>query len=64
MDTAITVGTDPRAVAFGDGFVWVANSGSNSISKIDPSNSAVVRDDRRGSRAARPRSSMGASSTW
>lgn len=33
---AITVGKDPRAVAVGEGSVWVANAGDNTVVRLDP----------------------------
>ncbi|MDQ4058287.1 MAG: hypothetical protein M3124_04110, partial [Actinomycetota bacterium] len=38
----IEVGRSPIAVAVGDGFVWVANAGDESVSKVDPATSDVV----------------------
>lgn len=38
----VTVGSTPFALAFGGGFLWVANWGSNTVSKIDASTSAIV----------------------
>jgi DNA-binding beta-propeller fold protein YncE len=37
----IRVGAEPFASAAGAGYVWVANAGSNSVSRIDPE---AVRD--------------------
>ncbi|MGH2828132.1 MAG: hypothetical protein ACRDKF_14315 [Actinomycetota bacterium] len=38
----IEVGRGPVAVAVGDGFVWVANAGDESVSKVDPATNEVV----------------------
>ena len=38
----IEVGRRPVAVAVGDGFVWVANAGDQSVSKVDPATNEVV----------------------
>jgi streptogramin lyase/tRNA A-37 threonylcarbamoyl transferase component Bud32 len=41
----IRAGSDPRAVALGEGSVWVANRGDDTISRIDPvTNRTVVID--------------------
>ena len=40
---SIAVGDGPAAVAFGDGAVWVANSGDGTVSRIDPETYEVVK---------------------
>jgi len=32
----IPVGRDPREIAVGEGFVWVANAGDGTVTRIDP----------------------------
>jgi serine/threonine-protein kinase len=41
-DKPIAVGSRPQAVAFGLGGVWVANSGDDTVSFVDPQSNAVV----------------------
>ena len=36
------VGTDPRQLAFGNGFVWVTNNDDNSVTRLDPTTGRVV----------------------
>ena len=38
----VTVGTAPFGIAFDGSYIWVANSGSNNVSKIDISTDTVV----------------------
>src|SRR5689334_8008048 len=38
----IPVGSSPHRLAVGDGMVWVANSGTNTVSRIDPETNEVV----------------------
>lgn len=38
----IPVGAQPGGIAFGEGAVWVANSGADAIARIDPRTQAVV----------------------
>src|SRR5262249_44468385 len=38
----IAVGSRPRGVAWGDGSVWVANSGDGTVSRIDPHTDRVA----------------------
>jgi YVTN family beta-propeller protein len=40
---AIEVGSDPVAIAFGHGSIWVANYGDGTISRIDPESRDVIR---------------------
>ena len=42
MRTTINVGSRPRGVAFGDGSVWVANSGDGTVSRVDPRTDRVT----------------------
>ena len=37
----IPVGTDPASIAVGEGSVWVANTGDNTLSRIDPATRQV-----------------------
>jgi streptogramin lyase len=39
----IAVGSQPVGVAFGKGFVWVANYGDGTVDKIDPATKAIVK---------------------
>jgi YVTN family beta-propeller protein len=39
---SIPVGNDPSAIAFGEGSVWVTNSGDGTVSRIDPASRRVV----------------------
>jgi len=39
----VAVGNQPVGVAFGDGFVWVANYGDGTVDKIDPMTKAIVK---------------------
>jgi ABC-type transport system substrate-binding protein/streptogramin lyase len=41
----IPVGNDPQGIAVGGGFVWVANSGDGTVSKIDPNEGGGSRVD-------------------
>ena len=36
------VGRNPRAIAVGEGFVWVANGDDGTVSKFDPVTNEVV----------------------
>lgn len=36
------VGNQPSAIAFGEGGVWIANSGDDTISKVDPATRTVI----------------------
>jgi YVTN family beta-propeller protein len=38
----VTVGSGPFGVAFDGTYIWVANTSSNSVSKIDPSTNTVT----------------------
>ena len=38
----VQVGRDPEAVAFGEGGVWVTNVGDESVSRIDPADTAAT----------------------
>ena len=40
--TTIAVGAAPSGVAYGDGSVWVADSGDGAVARIDPANDDVV----------------------
>jgi YVTN family beta-propeller protein len=42
VTATVDVGNEPSGVAAGDGHVWVANSGDDSVSKIDPASNEVV----------------------
>ena len=42
VTASIEVGTGPEGLAFGDGALWVANSGSGTVSRIDPANDEVA----------------------
>ena len=56
------VGNSPSAVAAGDGWVWVANAGDNTVSRVNPRTVSPVDDPTVG---RRPRSlALGASSLW
>jgi ABC-type transport system substrate-binding protein/DNA-binding SARP family transcriptional activator/DNA-binding beta-propeller fold protein YncE len=39
---ALPAGTDPKAVTFGGGSLWVANQGDNTVLRIHPDTSAVL----------------------
>jgi YVTN family beta-propeller protein len=45
-DAAVTatvdVGDNPSGVGIGEGYVWIANSGDDTVSKVDPANNKVV----------------------
>jgi YVTN family beta-propeller protein len=47
---AIDVGRTPRGIAYGEGAVWVANSGDGTVSRIDPNTNQVVATVRVGNR--------------
>ena len=49
VDDPIPVGNDPSAIAAGASGVWVANSGDDTIQRIDPKNGAVGKAIRVGS---------------
>jgi YVTN family beta-propeller protein len=38
----IQVGKDPRGIAFGEGSIWVANTGDGTVSRIDATSGRVV----------------------
>ena len=38
----IHVGKGPRGIVFGEGSIWVANSGDGTVSRIDPASGNVV----------------------
>ncbi len=38
----IKVGKDPREIAIGEGFVWVANAADGTVTRIDPAGGKVV----------------------
>ena len=38
----ITVGDRPKEMAVAGGYLWVVNEGSNSVSRIDPTNGQAV----------------------
>ena len=38
----VTVGTGPRGVAFDGSALWITNSGSNNVSKINPTTNTVI----------------------
>jgi YVTN family beta-propeller protein len=40
--TSIPVGNEPIGIDYGDGAVWVANSGDGTVSRIDPAKNTVV----------------------
>jgi YVTN family beta-propeller protein len=40
--TTINVGSRPRSVAWGDGSIWVANSGDGTVSRVDPKTDRVT----------------------
>ena len=42
LGTTIAVGSRPRGVAWGDGSVWVANSGDGTVSRVDPQTDRVT----------------------
>ena len=46
--TTIPVGRAPVGIAYGEGSVWVANSGSGTVSRINPANGKLVRTIRVG----------------
>jgi YVTN family beta-propeller protein len=60
-DTGV-VGSSPSAIAADDSWVWVANAGENTVSKVNPRTVSEVDDPSVG---RRPRSvALGASSVW
>jgi YVTN family beta-propeller protein len=44
LHDGVPVGQSPTAVAYGDGSVWVANGGANTVMRIDPRIHTVVRE--------------------
>jgi YVTN family beta-propeller protein len=44
VNASISVGDAPSGVGVGEGFVWVANSGNDTVSMIDPALNRVVDD--------------------
>jgi YVTN family beta-propeller protein len=42
LEDLIAVGARPSGIASGGGFIWVANGGDTTISKIDPRTNQVV----------------------
>ena len=49
--TTIAVGADPHRLDVGEGSVWVANGGADSVSRIDVATQAVVGPERAGEAA-------------
>ena len=41
LGRAITVGLQPRAIAWGEGALWVANTGDDTVSRVDPGTGAA-----------------------
>jgi YVTN family beta-propeller protein len=42
VEKTIKVGKQPKDIVAGKGFVWVVNSGSNTVSRIDPATDRVA----------------------
>lgn len=42
IEQTIAVGSEPSGLAFGNGQLWVANTGSGTVSVIDPASNAVI----------------------
>lgn len=42
INATVRVGEAPSGVGVGEGFVWVANSGDDTVSKIDPTTNEVI----------------------